>query len=150
MATKVVVMRGLPGSGKSTHVRETYPGAHVFSADDWFVGLDGVYRHDHTKLPQAHQSCFRSFMHFLQDELAEGVLVVDNTNVHAWEIAPYILAAESYGSTVEIVEIQCDPLVAASRNVHGVPEGNILRMSEEMAKETEGLPPWWDRTVISR
>ena len=41
------VMRGLPGSGKSTVVKllvETYPNSTCCSADDFFLQLDGSYR----------------------------------------------------------------------------------------------------------
>ena len=43
------VMRGLPGSGKSTLVRKmksVYPGAVVCSADQFFISDEGVYQFD--------------------------------------------------------------------------------------------------------
>jgi ABC-type proline/glycine betaine transport system ATPase subunit len=52
------IIRGLPGSGKSTlgrSIRGLSGGVpDCLSADDYFVGADGVYRFSPSGLPGAH------------------------------------------------------------------------------------------------
>jgi predicted kinase len=37
MSGQVIVMRGLPGSGKTTHWKKFYPTASAVSSDDFFM-----------------------------------------------------------------------------------------------------------------
>lgn len=135
---KVIVMRGVPGSGKSQYARGT--GGVVVSADDFFVRVGkGAYAFDPTKLGEAHGMCLREFVEAVQGE--RPLVVVDNTNTTTTEAAPYMAVAAAYGYEAEIHEIGCDPLVAAKRNVHGVPEDRVLAMAARMSEAR--FPPWW-------
>jgi len=142
---KLVIMRGIPGCGKSTYVRTQLQGAKVFSADDWFM-RSGKYDFKPQEIGQAHEHCFRRFMQAVQK--GEPRIVVDNTNTHLWEMSPYILAGDSYDYVIEIIEVQCDPAVAAERGIHGVPTHIISRMHSDMMAQTTQMPPWWIRTVV--
>lgn len=53
-------------------------------------------------------------------------IIVDNTNIHAWEIAPYYRIAEIYDIPVEIVRCECDVWKAISRQRHNVPVETII------------------------
>lgn len=145
---KVFVMRGLPGSGKSTwieRVRKDFGqgGSAVVSADHHHV-KGGVYRFDPSKIRMAHDACLGSFLSAVREgKLA--ALFVDNTNVSVWELAPYVRLAELFNHEVEIIRIECDPLVAAKRNVHGVPAATVFRMWD--ALRSERLPGHWKETV---
>lgn len=135
---RVMVLRGLPGSGKSTYAAGI-EGAVVCSADDFYVRIGGgVYRHDPARIGEAHTECFRKFL----TSLTEGrdTVVCDNTNSMAIEIAPYMLAAAAFGYEAEVIQFRCSPEEAAARNVHGVPEDVIRKMAEAMERT---LPPWW-------
>ena len=140
---RVVIMRGLSGSGKSTFASEIAcesEHAVIVSADHFFeIGLNREYHFDVMKLGKAHQACFRNFMEAVDDGVE--LIIVDNTNSSDMEISPYYLAGESFGYDVSILEIVCDAELAASRNSHGVPRGTIVKMAERMAKGS--LPPWW-------
>jgi len=140
MGKRVVVMRGLSGSGKSTVARQLAQGeaAVIVSADDYFETPEG-YKWDGTKLGEAHKQCFRLFMAAIDAE-AE-LIVVDNTNRDALEIAPYMMAAQSFGYEAAIVEVRCSPQVAAARNTHNTPAHVIERMAARMDREK--LAPWW-------
>jgi len=142
VAKRVVVMRGISGSGKSTLARriaEGSAGAVIVSSDDYMETPEGYQWAQH-KLGPAHQQCFRLFMAAVQAEAR--LIVVDNTNGQALEIAPYMMAAGAYGYEASIVEAYCDPQIAADRNKHGTPVEVIEKMVVRMANER--LAPWWD------
>jgi predicted kinase len=145
---KLVVLRGIPGSGKSTIVRGEFPAAVVVSADDYFVGEDGVYRFNSADIGNAHGRCFRLFIEALQR--GDSQVVVDNTATSIAEVAPYMLAAQAYGYNAEIITLRCDPEIAASRNVHGVPAATVHRMAEALEAGSLALMPWWQHRVIGQ
>jgi len=138
---QVVVLRGLPGSGKSTVAHKL--GGTVVSADDLFETPEG-YRFDPARIGEAHNACFRTFIEALQ--AGHPRVVVDNTNTMVAEIAPYMLAAGAYGYEAKILEVQCSVEMALERNVHEVPEPAIRAMAE--ALETVELSPWWEREAV--
>ena len=73
-------------------------------------------------------------------------VIVDNTNLTAWELAPYVRLAELYGYNYQILTFWCDPLVCAKRNVHGVPVDRIFCMNQTLLNEK--LPPHWKHRII--
>ncbi len=133
---KVIIMSGIPGSGKSTYSKKL--GGVVCSADHWFE-REGEYKFDPTKLGMAHGACLAKFTRALM--AGEDVIVVDNTNTSSLELAPYVALAQAFGASCELVTIQCDPDVAFARNVHGVPLETIRRMAAALSART--LPPFW-------
>ena len=136
---RVIIMAGVPGSGKSTWVKENHPDAIVCSADSYFVGLGRNF--DPSKLGEAHGECLRKYVEcIVADE--PGVLIVDNTNTTVLEMAPYVAIAAAYGVSVEIVEMDCPVGLAAKRNVHNVPMRTCLRMDDNLMSLT--FPPFWD------
>jgi NEDD4-binding protein 2 len=144
----IKIMRGIPGSGKSFHAQGFYGdhdigNAKIVSADRYFM-RDGVYQFDPTRISLAHQECFRQFVDAAKQFRWIDLLIVDNTNVHLWECAPYVLAGEAFGHEVEMVYVRCDIEEAIARNTHGVPEAAIRRMA---ASFEEPLPFWSQRTI---
>jgi predicted kinase len=148
---KVTLMRGTSGSGKSTYVRKNYPisnGAIVCSADHFFQTADG-YVFDASKLAEAHQACLRKYMTTIHNYLAGycddvSNVIVDNTNLQLWELAPYLSIAQAYGLEVEIIRCVAPITVAADRNVHGVP----LKTIEGMGRRFENLLPFWPKEIV--
>lgn len=125
-----VIANGVPGSGKSQYVRQHFAGAPVYSADHIFERKGG-YDFDHKILDLAHDDCFKDVTRecFVR---SSPVIVVDNTNVAPYEILPYIRLAEAHGYRIQIVNVVCDPEVAAERCVHGVPKDKVLKMHKEL------------------
>lgn len=149
---QVILLQGVPGSGKSTYgrrlVEETKlsgKSVEVVSAD-FFFEKDGEYRFDPTKLEQAHASCFMAFLRAL--EKGTDLVIVDNTNTKIEFMTPYVLAMSAANLarpenpyTCKVVQVPCDPKVAARRNTHGVPEETCCRMAREI--ERCQFPPRW-------
>jgi len=126
---KVTIMRGLPGSGKSLYVDRFRRRAVVCSADDFWLDDDGVYVYDEYLAPKAHASCLLKFLKALKDNVEH--VVVDNTNIHVHEYAPYSALAEAFGCELNIVTVKADLTVCIRRQTHGVPISTMERMAEE-------------------
>ncbi len=123
---KVTILRGLPGSGKSTWVAKNYPEAKVLSTDNYYM-VDGEYKFDPSRLATYHAALLRDFVQLCLDGTASHVCI-DNTNVEVWQFAPYYQLAVAYGHTVEVVEFYVPPEVCVARNKHGVPSSTVQRM----------------------
>lgn len=127
---KVIIMRGLPGSGKSTLI-ESMSSPVVCSADHFFINEDGEYKFNAKLLGLAHESCKAAFSGALHDKAP--LVVVDNTNTQLWEYEWYLELASDFGYQVSVVtvgDVKEESLaVYAKRNSHGVPLAAIKRMA---------------------
>ncbi len=136
---KLVILRGIPGSGKST-VAASYPGAMIASADSYYM-VGGEYVFDPSKIAEAQGHSFRQAIAFVLG--LRETIVIDNTNVTVAEIAPYYLLGQAYGYDVEIVTVICDVEKASQRNVHGVDSETVKGMALQLDQETARFMPWW-------
>jgi predicted kinase len=136
------IMRGIPGSGKSTVAkmiaRGCFPGQANIDGSQWLTDavihstddlcmVDGEYRFDVALAGERHAQNLQNF----KDSLAahKPCVIVDNTNVKVEQYHPYMKAAEAEGYRVVIVELPHPaPVVAAQRNTHGVPIEVINQM----------------------
>ena len=115
----LTLIRGLPGSGKST-MAKAMPGIHV-EADQYFM-RGGSYRFDRCKLKEAHEWCLRE----TETALRNGHRVnVSNTFTQRWEMRPYLDLAKSIGVPVNVIEA-----TGNWTNVHGVPDSVIQKMRD--------------------
>ncbi len=101
---RVTILRGISGCGKSTWAAQHASEAYIVSTDRYFV-KDGVYTFDASKLATYHQQAFRDFLEAILRQ--EPWIVVDNTNILLWEFIPYVVAAQAYAYTVEIITLAC-------------------------------------------
>lgn len=121
---KLFIIRGLPGSGKSTFAKmlsEATETAH-YEADMFFIE-DGEYKFDAKKLHAAHNWCQENVEREIR---GGGDVIVSNTFVKLWEMDAYKKLAEQYGA--QITEI----IVNGNHgSIHGVPEETIARMRRD-------------------
>jgi len=147
---QVRIYRGIPGSGKSTAVQryidESPDPTKVVSADHFFM-KDGVYQFDPLLIGQAHAWCFRHYLELITNTIDHPFqnIVVDNTNISAYEMAPYIQAASAYNIACEIITVYCPLEKALGRNVHGVPPHLVMSMYRRLL--IEDLPPFWKQST---
>lgn len=139
-------MSGTSGSGKNTYIKKHYPNAQVVSADDYFE-VDGRYTFNHSKLGKAHAECLKKYIKLLSVPPSYGdIVVVNNTNTSALEIAPYVSIAAAFEVTVELITLLKDPKICAERNVHNVPLASVEKMAA--AIKNRQLPKMWKFTSI--
>ncbi|OQR98302.1 hypothetical protein ACHHYP_08743 [Achlya hypogyna] len=146
--SQVVIMRGLPGSGKSTLSRHVLAMAAArgvttahCSADMLFETPSGYY-HERSKLTEAHDMCKATFAAALAAGTA--VVVVDNTHSMLWEYEGYIADATAAGYNVTVLEVPCADACMAQRmlfrNSHGVGADVSLRMFQRWEPHAPSPP----------
>lgn len=121
--SKLILLRGLPGAGKST-LAKTFEGARHFEADMFFMDENGNYNFDPSKLREAHEWCRNN----VDNTMSFGIdVVVSNTFTQKWEMDAYYELAKKHGYVVF-------SLIVENRhggvNKHNVPEDKLLAMKE--------------------
>lgn len=124
----LTLVRGLPGSGKSTYAQSLGIRNHC-EADQFFVTDALGYNFDPTKLKQAHAWC--------QERTAKALsrgedAVVANTFTTEWEIKVYVDMARDAGARLRIVTMTGD-----YGSIHGVPDDAIERMRSRFLGQDE-------------
>jgi predicted kinase len=120
------LIRGLPGSGKSTFA-DILPASN-HEADTFFYDEDCHYVFDATKLSEAHAACQQG----VKEDMENGInaISVANTFSRQWELEPYRALAKDYG--YDITEITMTGKLFG--NHHGVPEETINKMRDRWEK----------------
>jgi hypothetical protein len=117
----LLIIRGLPGSGKTT-LAKSLPAFDHFEADQFFTGPDGIYRYDRTRIADAHIWCQAK----AKKSLKEGrSVVIANTFSRLHELTQYINLGYESGATIHVIET-----TGRWTNVHGIPHDVLKRMAE--------------------
>jgi len=140
------ILRGLPGSGKSTYAKRLQNKYHLLggfssvicSTDFYFTRPDGIYDWNFKLLKEAHQWCFNQVVQAMSDNIDYGdctLVILDNTNLAKWEFENYLQLAKENNYTVKIKtigEFTDEKLEEyAKRNVHKVSLETIKKMRDK-------------------
>ena len=121
----LILIRGLPGSGKSS-LAELFDGP-CFAADDYFM-VGGTYRFDAAQLGRAHKQCQANVVEALA--VGQPITIVANTFSMRRELKPYLSMAEEFGARVHVIDLfdaGLSDAQLAERGVHDVPVETIAR-----------------------
>ena len=143
---KMDILRGLPGSGKTTQAKSLL--GQVFSTDDYFI-VDGEYKFQPKGIAKAHEWNQAR----VEKAILEGTdIVVDNTNCSLWEMKPYVKMAVESNLDIRFhtpkTSWAFNVQECAKRNTHGVPEAAIQGMLDRwddipyINKILEAKAPW--------
>ena len=119
------IVRGIPGSGKSTFAK-SLGGTH-FETDMFFM-KDGEYKFDMFKLKEAHKWCQDSvYSAMILNHTAglNNVIVVSNTFTQEWEMKPYFEMADQHDYKVFSIVVENRH---GGVNEHNVPEEVLTSM----------------------
>lgn len=120
MKRDLIIVRGVPGSGKSTFAGLI--GRAICCADDWFM-RDGIYTWSPDKVSAAHDWSQRKCRRFMKANVER--IVVANTSTREREMKPYMDLAKQFGYRVFTVIVETRH---GNKSVHNVPEESLEKM----------------------
>lgn len=144
---ELIIMRGVPGAGKSTKAKSLVGQGVIHSTDD-VIESSGDYREffakmiankDFSPLSRAHSTNLKNAIQSMKNGVTP--VIVDNTNLGQNESKSYVVAALEMGyddNNIKFVDIGTAGLEAAElakRNSHGVPLDKIEMMIDKHTKE---------------
>lgn len=132
---ELIIVRGLPGSGKSTFAR-TFSYNH-YEADMYFYDEKGNYNYCKSKLVEAHNKCFDDVVDSLT--IYGQSAVVSNTFTQLEFIKRYTKYVSAFGIPITIHE-----MLGNYGNIHNVPESDIAKLK----RNWQEIPHCWGIQVI--
>lgn len=124
----LILLRGLPGAGKSTLAKllsenGKYP---VFSIDSYFTNEKGEYNFKFDENHKAYKACEQLTFEAMQNNIPK--IFVDNTFTLDWEIEPYFKLASKTNYQVHVVTVEN---YHGSQNIHDVSKEQLSKMAEK-------------------
>jgi len=122
------LLRGLPGSGKTTLAKELsengkYP---VFSVDDFFTNEKGEYHFEFDKNHLAYKQCEENTRKAM--EQGQSKIFLDNTFTIEWEMEPYFKLASQFNYRVHVLTVENRH---SGKNVHVVDDEQLQKMAQK-------------------
>lgn len=133
---RLILIRGLPGSGKTTLAEmlallldKAMPKeVKHFSTDQYFTNENGEYSFEEEEIKDAHLWCEDSARSAMMQEGVETV-IVHNTFSESWEAQAYFDMAEKYGY---------EPFVLEAQNQYGSDHPVTKRIFDKMLSRWQG------------
>lgn len=125
----LILLRGLPGSGKTTLAKllsehNTYP---IFSVDDFFTNAEtGEYVFNFSDNHLAYKQCELLAKDAMRQNISK--IFVHNTFTLDWELEPYFKLANEFNYKLFIVTVEN---YHNKLNTHGVSLEQLQKMAEK-------------------
>lgn len=129
---KLIIMRGLPGSGKSEDAKRLVGNGIIHSTDDYFI-RNGMYVFNSKYVGRFHYLNLISSIVSMKRGISP--IIIDNTNTLAADCVSYVEMGKMYGYEIIVVEpgsswaFDIEELM--KRNAHGVPRETLVEMLEQ-------------------
>lgn len=125
---ELILLRGLPGAGKSTLADILSEGKYpVYSVDDYFTDQTTLeYQFEFDKNHLAYKNCID---HTREAMIANSEKIfIHNTFTMDWEIEPYLKLAGEFGYRVHVLTTE---KYHHSKNIHEVSDDQLKRMASK-------------------
>ena len=137
---KLTLIRGLPGSGKSTYAKKLQDENTLHYEADMYFMFSGEYKFDKNLLKAAHIWCKRMTKEGLEQNKN---VVVSNTFSEIWEMKPYVELAKKFNAALEIIEMK-----HKFESVHDVPKETIQKMKRRWAKKEDIFDAFGNENIV--
>lgn len=122
----LIILRGLPGSGKTTLANilseNKWP---VFSIDSYFTDpITNKYHFQFDKNHLAYKNCEEQTKQAMQNKIEK--IFIDNVFSIDWEIEPYFKLASKNNYSIFIVTVEN---YHGNKNIHEISEEQIQKMA---------------------
>jgi len=121
----LILVRGLPGSGKTTFVANMMTGDSFEFSADYFMYADGQ-EFDPARLAECHKKC-QDAVRAVLSENSNATVFVHNTFTQTWEMEPYFEIADETDTLVHTIVVENRH---GNSSVHNVPENTMSRMRQ--------------------
>jgi len=126
--SSLILLRGLPGAGKSTLAKllaeNKWP---VFSVDDYFTDKKtGTYQFNFKENHIAYKCCVDNTEAEMKKNTAK--IFVDNTFTLEWEIEPYFNLAKTHSYEIHVVTVENRH---GGSNIHAIDAEKLNKMAEK-------------------
>lgn len=119
----IVIVRGIPGAGKTTYVKTNDEFKnYVYLDADMFHTSNGVYSFQCNNIQASHEWCKEKARQSYNDGKD---VVIANTFTQKWEIDSYLTVL---GVNVDSTNVRIIHVNGAFANIHGVPDSSINAM----------------------
>ena len=125
-APSLIILRGLPGSGKSRLAKVLSEGKYpVFSVDDYFTDPQtGDYKFNFEDNHKAYEECSNNIEAAMRNGIPK--IFCDNVFSIDWEIETYFKLAKKYSYTIFVATVEN---YHGEKNIHLIPEEQIRKMA---------------------